>query len=133
MNGLTVDRRIVAPPDRVWRALTDPALLAAWFWPPRFETAVELDPREGGAYRIASGPAALAVAGTVVAIDPQRSLTLTWRWDGDDADTRVTIALTPDTAGTRVTVRHDGFADGETAARHVQGWNDCLERLSATV
>jgi len=26
-------------------------------------------------------------------------------------------------------VRHDGFADGEAAAEHVRGWNDCLDRL----
>ncbi len=133
MNGLTVDRRIAAPPERVWRALTDPVRLAEWFWPPRFETAVELEAREGATYRIASAPVGMAVSGTIVAIDPEHSLTLTWRWDGEELDTRVRIALTPDGDGTRVTVRHDGFADGETAGEHVQGWNDCLDRLPAAL
>jgi uncharacterized protein YndB with AHSA1/START domain len=95
MSGLTVDRHIPAPPERVWRALTDPAELATWFWPPRFETVVELDAREGGALRIASGPAAMAVTGTVTAVDPGHGLSTTWRWDGEDLETRVTIALTP--------------------------------------
>jgi len=129
MSGLTVERHIPAPPERVWRALTDPAELAAWFWPPRFETVAELETREGGALRIASAPAELAVTGTVTAVDPGHGFSTTWRWDGEDIETRVTIALTPDGDGTRVTVRHDGFADGEAAAEHVRGWNDCLDRL----
>lgn len=133
MNGLTLDRRIPASPDRVWRALTEPDRLAAWFWPPRFATVVELEAREGGTLRIASVPAGLGVSGTVTAIDPGRLLSTTWRWDGDDLETRLTIALTPDGDGTRVTVRHDGFADGDAAAEHVRGWKDCLDRLPAAV
>ncbi len=129
MNGLTVDRQLAAPPDRVWEALTDPDRLARWFWPARFETSAALEAREGGALRIASAPVGIGVTGTVTAVDPGHLLATTWRWDGEDLETRVTIALTADSAGTRVTVRHEGFADGEAAADHVQGWNDCLDRL----
>lgn len=39
----------------------------------------------------------------------------------------------PDGDGTRVTVRHDGFADGDAAAEHVRGWNDCLDRLAGAL
>jgi uncharacterized protein YndB with AHSA1/START domain len=133
MNGLTVDRHLAAPPERVWRAVTDPAELATWFWPPRFETVAELEAREGGALRIVSEQIGMGVTGSVTAVEPGRVLVTTWRWDGEDLVTHVTIALTPDGDGTRITVRHDGFADGEAAAEHVRGWNDCLDRLPAAL
>ena len=40
---LVLHRDLYAPPDRVWRTLTDPAALAAWFWPPRLDPAAEVD------------------------------------------------------------------------------------------
>ena len=40
---LVLQRDLDAPPERVWRALTDPAALTAWFWPPRLEPAAEVD------------------------------------------------------------------------------------------
>ena len=45
---LVLQRDLSAPPERVWRALTDPAALAAWFWPPRLEPAAEVDLAVGG-------------------------------------------------------------------------------------
>ena len=32
-----------ATPEKVWRALTDPAAPTAWFWPPRLEPAAEVE------------------------------------------------------------------------------------------
>jgi uncharacterized protein YndB with AHSA1/START domain len=49
---LELRRTLKVPADRVWRALTDPAALAAWFWPERFGTTVAIDLRVGGRYRI---------------------------------------------------------------------------------
>jgi uncharacterized protein YndB with AHSA1/START domain len=44
-----VSRLIDAPRERVWEAWTDPARLAAWFGPKRFETVhAKLDFRPGG-------------------------------------------------------------------------------------
>ena len=50
------------PPERVWRAITDPAEFRVWF----IRGAIEL--REGGAYRFRSDE----FSGTVLKIDPQR-------------------------------------------------------------
>ncbi|MBW8872929.1 MAG: SRPBCC domain-containing protein, partial [Leifsonia sp.] len=51
---------------------------------------------------------------------------------GEDAETLVsfTLAEAPDGA-TALTIVHENFADEQSCALHVQGWNDCLDRLVA--
>ena len=132
MSSLRIDRTLPAPTVRVWRALTDGAELSAWFWPPRLQARAGIDAVPGGALRIRSEVADLGISGTVTAVEEERSLSSTWRWDGEESETRVTIELAPEAGGTRVTVRHDGFADDQAAAEHVTGWTDCLDRLLAT-
>lgn len=131
MPSLTIDRDFDADPTRVWTALTDSGELAQWFWPPRLATSVETDVRPGGRYRIASEVGEMAVAGEYRAVEPPQRLSGTWRWDGEDADTVVTIDLRPTATGTRLRLVHDGFADAEARDVHAQGWQDCLERLPA--
>ena len=53
----------------------------------------------------------------------------TWSWDGEDAETLVTIELAPGEDGTRLDLVHEGFADDSVRDEHVQGWSDCLDRL----
>ena len=129
---LVLQRDLDAPPERVWRALTDPAALAAWFWPPRLEPAAEVDLAVGGRYRIDGPGAGIAVAGTYRELDPPHRLACTWSWDGEDAETLVTVELVPSGEdGTGLALRHEGFADDATRDDHVQGWTDCLDRLPA--
>jgi uncharacterized protein YndB with AHSA1/START domain len=129
---LLLERHLAAPPERVWRALTDPAALGAWFWPPRLEPAAEVDLAVGGRYRIAGPGAGIAVAGTYRELDPPRRLACTWRWDGEDAETLVAIELVSSAdGGTELVLRHQGFADDATRDDHIQGWMDCLDRLPA--
>lgn len=133
MSGLTVDRRLAAPPDRVWRALTDADVLANWFWPPRFADSARVEAREGGAFRLASEPVGIGVTRRVTAADPSQLFATTWRWDGEEDETRVAFILEPTGAGTLLTVRHEGFPTEEAAREHEQGWNDCLDRLPAAL
>ena len=90
-SELTVRRTLPAPVDRVWRALTEPKALAAWFWPDRFETTVDVDLRAGGRYRIHGKP--MAVSGEYVEVDPMTRLVFTWRWDGETHESLVTMTL----------------------------------------
>jgi uncharacterized protein YndB with AHSA1/START domain len=126
---LQLRRTLAVPADRVWRALTDPAALAAWFWPERFATTVEVDLRVGGRYRIDGPGVGLAVAGEYVTVDPPRRLVFTWRWDGEPDETLVTFELTPGEAGTELVVVHERFTDDAQRDDHVKGWSDCLDRL----
>ena len=132
MAGLTVERVVAAPPERVWRSFADPVELSAWFWPPRLRPQARIDATPGGTLRIRSDVADLGISGTVTAAEEGRLLSTTWRWDGEAGETAVTIELAPEADGTRVRVRHDGFATEDAVAEHVTGWNDCLDRLVAT-
>ena len=81
-----------APPEEVWRALTDPDELEQWF-----ANDVDLDPREGGegTFRWDDGEERHAV---VEEVDPERRFAFTW--DGG----HVVIELEELPAGTRVIV-----------------------------
>lgn len=59
---LRMERRLDHPPEKVWRAVTEPARLAEWF-----PTTVTPDLRPGGAVGFGFGP-----AGAVTDLDPPR-------------------------------------------------------------
>ena len=130
-TALTLQRTLDAPVERVWRALTDPAALTAWFWPERFDPSVEVELRVGGRYRIAGPGAGIAAGGEYVTVDPPRRLVFTWRWDGDPDETLVTVDLSADGAATRLTLVHERFATEAERDDHAKGWSDCLDRLPA--
>jgi uncharacterized protein YndB with AHSA1/START domain len=90
-----------APPVDVWRALTDPAELAAWWG-----EGSELDATPGGEGRLVEDDEPTRLA-RVVEVRPERRLVVDlWPEDpgSDDPATRVTIELTPCPFGTVLTV-----------------------------
>jgi len=129
VTALRLGRVLPAPPERVWRAFTDPEALAAWFWPARFATTARVDARPGGALRISAEAGGMAVSGTFRTVEPPRRLVFTWRWDGDDEETLVTVELAEIDGGTALTLTHEGFAEGTVRDDHRTGWSDCLDRL----
>jgi uncharacterized protein YndB with AHSA1/START domain len=130
VTALRIERTLPAPRERVWRAFTDGASLAAWFWPAAFGTTAHVDARPGGELRIAATNG-LAVSGRFSTVEAPRLLVFTWRWDGDDEQTVVTIELSEIDGGTGLVLTHDGFATDATRDDHVTGWSDCLDRLPA--
>jgi uncharacterized protein YndB with AHSA1/START domain len=129
---LQLTRDLPAPPQRVWRALTDPAALAGWFWPAAsFGTTVEVDARPGGRYRIIGRTAGIGISGEYVKVDPPHQLVFTWRWDGEPDETLVTIMLAETPGGCTLRLVHEGFADESDRDGNAQGWSDCLDRLPA--
>jgi uncharacterized protein YndB with AHSA1/START domain len=103
MNSETkADDRIVAEcdledhPGKVWRALTEPELIARWLVPE------EVDCR-------------------IIAAEPPRFLRCAWRSDerdglGNSLDTVVTFELSPTVdGGTHLRIVHEGFATGAAA------------------
>lgn len=133
MSEFRVQRVVAKPLDEVWTAFTEPGAVAAWFWPPRFETTVDIDLRVGGAFRIASEVADLAVSGTYVEVEAPGRLVHTWRWDGEVEETLVTMSFLEVKGGTGITILHERFADDERAAQNEIGWNSCLDRLGPAV
>ena len=129
MAELRVDRVLTAPPERLWEAFTGADALAAWLWPPAWATVAEVELRPGGSYRIASEPMGMAVSGEYETVEPTQRLVQTWRWDAEREQTLVTITIEATDDGSLLTLVHDGFPTADEASVHLQGWNDCLDRL----
>jgi uncharacterized protein YndB with AHSA1/START domain len=95
------------PPEKVWRALTDPALLAEWLLPV-VNLNLKLEP--GAAFTLKAPPQPGwdgIVNGRMLEIEAQRKLSYTWVVG--DIDTVVTFALTPVPSGTRLSLVQSGF------------------------
>jgi uncharacterized protein YndB with AHSA1/START domain len=93
------------PPEKVWRALTDPALLAEWLLP---VIGLELEP--GAAFTFKTQPHPGwdgTVSCRMLEIEPQRKLSYTWVVA--DLDTVVTFTLTPTASGTCLSLVQSGF------------------------
>jgi len=122
-------------PEKVWRALSDPVLLAEWLLP---VVGLELEP--GAAFTFTAPPQP-GWDGTVncrfLEIDARRKLSYTWVVGG--MDTVVTFTLTPTASGTRLSLEQSGFKPDQKrnfgGARY--GWKmmggklvDLLARIS---
>lgn len=128
MLELTAEALVAAPREVVWADWTDPAALAAWIWPQRFQTIARID--LGETWTVRSETMGIAVVATVLRADGPNHLRLAWRWDGEEAVTDVDVVFEEaQDAATRVIVRHTGFATAEERASHIEGWTHCLDRL----
>ena len=123
---------IAAPPERVFHALTSEEIVEWWGSAETYRTTKwSGDLRVGGAWRtdgIGADGKRFSVGGEFVEIDPPRKLVHTWRadWDGGNVTT-VTFRLEPIAGGTRLTLRHEGFAERrESCAGHTEGWERVL-------
>jgi uncharacterized protein YndB with AHSA1/START domain len=121
-------------PEKVWRALTDPALLAEWLLP---VIDLKLEPGAAFTFKTQAYP---GWDGTVncrfVEIEPRRKLKYTW--NVPFLETVVTFTLAPTASGTRLCIVQSGFHAGQKresgGARY--GWKmmgqklvDLLERI----
>src|SRR5215831_8111390 len=97
---------IQARPSVVWRRLATQEALRLWI-----SSNLEIDLRVGGAYRFLGPDDATWVSGTVLELEPERSLILSWLEEGSGwaNPARLVINLAPANTGTRVTIIHDGF------------------------
>jgi uncharacterized protein YndB with AHSA1/START domain len=92
-------------PEKVWRALTDPALLAEWLLP-----VIDLKLERGAAFTFKTQPVAGwdgIVHCRIATIEPHRKLS--YDWGVGDLATVVTFTLTPTATGTRLSLVHSGF------------------------
>ena len=129
MTAVRITRELAAPLDRVWTAFTDPGALAQWFWPETFNTAVSVDPRAGGHYRIQATSRRMGISGEYREVTPPHKLVFTWQWDGEDEQSLVTIELSAHHGGTQLAIHHELLASEADRDNHAQGWKDCLDRL----
>ena len=137
--GIRIERTIAAPPERVYAAWTDPALLDRWFCPnPALALDVTADVVVGGTYRVDMGEGRYVAEGTYTELVPPRIVAFTWKWTTSDDDaanpvTQVRVELEPTDDGTHLVLLHAGLADLEDAQGHREGWELSLDRLLGLV
>lgn len=133
--NVRLERRLPAPPDRVFAAWTDRASLPAWLCPGSVVTRVEeLDVRLGGRFRIIMQDDGedLVHAGEYREVDPPRRLVFTWASPATGGrDTLVTVTLAPAGDGeTDLTLTHERLPDADARHKHERGWSNILDKLA---
>lgn len=113
--ALRFERRLPHPPERVWRAVTEPAELAQWFVAPPSWT-----PALGEALSGFGG------SGEVVELDAPRRIAWTW------GTARFSFDVEPDGEATRLVFVHV-LDDGTPVAQTSAGWETYLDRLGAAL
>jgi len=145
-RDLVLTRIIDAPPEKLYRAWTEPELLKQWFAPLPYITPVaELDVRPGGAILVVMrGPDGIDMPNRGVYLEVVKNERLV----STDAYTRawepspkpfMTLILTFERQGTKTKytarVRHWTVADREAHEKmgFHEGWGICADQLAALV
>ncbi|HET9276253.1 MAG TPA: SRPBCC domain-containing protein [Gemmatimonadales bacterium] len=104
-ESLAFDFDLQHSPEKVWRALTDPALLAEWLLP---VIDFRLEPGAEFTFRTQAYPGWDGIVNCrLVEIEAHRKLSYTW--SVPFLDTVVTFTLTPTETGTRLSLVQSGF------------------------
>ena len=134
---IVVEYDLPDPPEKVWRALTDPAILARWLMPNDIKAEL------GHRFTFRTQPIGDwdgVVHCEVLECDRPRRLAYSWRGGSRDQakygqylDTIATWTLTPTaTGGTTLRLEHSGFAPDSFAYQAMgQGWRGKIaERIT---
>jgi uncharacterized protein YndB with AHSA1/START domain len=127
-KSVVIEREIAHPPEKIWRALTQPHLIAEWLMQNDFQPAV------GHRFNL-RGDWGGVLDCEVLAIEPNKTLSYTWNHKHEDAaydlQSVVTFTLTPTSSGTHLRVEQSGFrADQKQALGGAKfGWQKFLGNL----
>lgn len=106
--AVVIEREMPYPPEKVWRALTQPHLLAEWLMQNDFQPVMN--------HRFKFSADWGAVDCEVIMLEPNRTLSYTWAAMG--LKSVVTWTLTAAGKGTHLRMEHSGFS----ADRQQQGY-----------
>ena len=105
IRSVVVEREIAHPPEKLWRALTQPHLIAEWLMRNDFSPVV--------GHRFTLSGDWGSVECDVLTVEPGKTLTYTWNHAHADPafDLRsvVSFTLTPTAAGTLLRMEKTGF------------------------
>lgn len=131
-RSVVVERDMPHPPEKLWRALTQPHLMAEWLMKNDFVLQL------GHRFKL-RGAWGGVLDCEVLEIVPHRSLSYRWDFDNEDPNfalkSVVTFTLTPTDAGTRLRVEQAGFRPSQKQAfgGALHGWTDMLGKLDQLV
>lgn len=127
-RSVVIEREFAHAPEKLWRALTQPHLIAEWLMQNDFQPAI------GHRFNL-RGEWGGVLDCEVLAIEPNRLLSYSWEFAHDDAafalKSVVTFTLTPTGAGTLLRMEQAGFrTDQKQALGGAQaGWKQMLDKL----
>ena len=127
MRSVVVERDIPFPPERIWRALTQPHLIEEWLMKNEFKPVV------GHRFDLRADWG--SVDCRVLAVEPNRTVSYTWNFEHDDAafnlQSVVTFTLTPTRTGTHLRMEQSGFRPDQKQAfgGANAGWQQFLAKL----
>ncbi len=111
-RSVVVEREFPFPPEKLWRALTQPHLIAEWLMKNDFKPAV------GHRFNLRGDWGVLDCE--VLAVEPNRTLSYTWNHVHVDAafnlTSVVTFTLTPTGTGTHLRMEQSGFRPDQKQA-----------------
>ena len=112
--SVVVERDMPHPPEKIWRALTQPHLIEEWLMKNDFKPVV------GHRFDLRADWG--AVDCQVLAVEPVKALSYTWNVSRDDMaglTSVVTWTLTPTSTGTHLRMEQSGFHPDQP--RYYQG------------
>ena len=138
-TSIVVHRDFDAPPDKVWRAMTEPEHLRRWLGDPSFPlTTCEMDVRVGGRYRWVfgqpDGPGTMGVGGSYEEVERPQRIVSVEQFDDFPGPSTNTLVLGERTDGRTamvLTVRYvdRDMRDGWVASGMTVGLGRGYERL----
>ena len=146
IKDITIERRLNASIDRVWRAWTDSTQTGTWF-----AAGSNIQPERGGAYELfwdlAHPERESTIGCRVTFIQPKKWLGFTWRGPSvyDDlmnenaspppVPTHVTVQFEPQGDQTVVHITHSGWGTSqqwdEARSWHIKAWDGVIQNLEA--
>jgi uncharacterized protein YndB with AHSA1/START domain len=120
-RSVIVERDIPHPPEKIWRALTQPHLIEEWLMKNDFK------PVAGHTFNLRGDWG--AVDCQVLELEPNK--TLSYKWDAMGLESVVTWTLTPTRTGTHLRMEQAGFRrDQEQAYQGAKfGWQKFFANL----
>jgi uncharacterized protein YndB with AHSA1/START domain len=125
-RSVVVERDLAWPPEKLWRALTQPHLIEAWLMKNDFI------PVPGHRFKFQREPrpdVSIVIDCEVLEVEPQRRLSYSWAAYG--LESVVTWTLTPTSTGTRLRMEQVGFRPDQQQAYQgaIAGWHHFLAAL----
>lgn len=120
-RSVVVERDMPFPPEKIWRALTQPALIEAWLMKNDFA------PDVGRQFTLRGDWG--SVDCKVLAVEPNRRLA--YSWDAMGLESTVTWTLTPSGTGTHLRMEQAGFRpdQGQAYGGARMGWQKFFAEL----
>ncbi len=131
-RSVVVERDFAHPPEKLWRALTEPHLIADWLM------ANDFAPSVGHRFNL-RGEWGGVLDCEVLALEPDRHLSYTWNFASDDPafalESTVSFTLTPIAGGTRLRMEQHGFRPEQKQAfgGAQAGWKAFFTKLEQTL